>query len=156
MGARVSSEIDTLSFSPGYQYDLIRRNRGYLAIATQVYLLNTKASLAGTASVNGVSITRTASGSFFAPCPVTGLQGRLYWLRSSRRLSVDGSAQGMTFFGYGNLVTARGTFGVAMSRHWNLLMGYQMGTRLSIHGDTNRIGIRLVQKGPVVGLETSW
>jgi hypothetical protein len=31
-----------------------------------------------------------------------------------------------------------------------------MGIRLSIHGGSNQIDVRLTQKGPVAGIEGSW
>jgi hypothetical protein len=31
-----------------------------------------------------------------------------------------------------------------------------MGTRLKINDNKNRIGVRLTQKGPIVGVEVSW
>jgi hypothetical protein len=155
VGTRASSDIKSLAFSPGYQWDFIRRDRGYLALATQIYLLNTKATLNGTVLVNGETATRSASGSFFAPLPVFGPHGRWYPLNSDR-LSLEGLVNGMYFFGYGDFYSARGTVDVGLSRHWKAIAGYQMGTRLSIHGGSDNIGIRLTQKGPVVGIEGSW
>jgi len=156
VGAKVSANIQSLSFSPGYQYDIIRRNSGYLGLATQVFLLNTKASLTGTGTVNGVSATRTASGSVFSPLPALGPRAMWYPLRESSRLSLDGYVMGMYFFGYGDFITAQARLGVAIHRHWTVRVGYQMGNYLDIHGGSNQIGMRFVQKGPVAGLEASW
>jgi hypothetical protein len=156
VGAQVSASIQSLSFSPGYQYDIIRGNRGYLGIATQIFLLNTKATLKGVGSVNGVSATRSASGSTFDPLPALGPRGRWYPLPNSSRLSLDGYAQGMYFFGYGDFATAQMRLGVEIHRHWTVRAGYQLGTLLDIHGSSNQIGLRLIQKGPVAGIEASW
>lgn len=155
VGTSVAAEIKSLSIAPGYQYDIIRRNRMSLSIATQVYLLNTSADLSGTVTVSGQSEIRKASGSIFAPLPIIGPRVRWYPLHTGR-LAVDGTFQGMSFFGYGNFMTARGTADVALSRHWRLNLGYQMGTRLKIDTGTNEIGIRLTQKGPIAGFEASW
>ena len=154
-GTSVAANIKSLSFAPGYQYDIIRRNRISLSIATQVYLLDTSADLSGTVIVNGQSEIKKASGSVFAPLPVIGPRVRWYPLHTGR-LAVDGTFQGMSFFGYGNFITARGTADIALSRHWRLNLGYQMGTRLRIDTGTNEIGIRLTQKGPIAGFEVSW
>jgi hypothetical protein len=70
VGTRVTSDLRSLSFAPGYQWDFIRRNRGCVALAVQFYMLDTKATLTGTVHVNGQAATRSASGSFFAPLPV--------------------------------------------------------------------------------------
>jgi hypothetical protein len=154
-GTTVSSDIRSLSFAPGYQWDFIRRDRGYVALETVFEMLDTKATLTGAASVNGQSATRSSSGSFFAPLPVIGLHARGYPLHSDR-LMLEGYFNGMYFFGYGDFYSARGVGGISLSHHWRAIAGYQMGTRLSIHGGSNNIGIRLTQKGPVVGIEGSW
>ena len=98
---------------------------------------------------------RSSSGSFLAPLPVVGPHVRWYPV-DSERLSLEGYVNGMYFFGYGDFYSARGLAGIGLSHHWKGIAGYQMGTRLSIHGGSNNIGIRLTQKGPVVGLEGSW
>ena len=155
VGTQATADIRSFSFAPGYQWDFIRRNRGYVALITQFYLLDSKASVTGTVEVNGQSASRTASGSFLAPLPVIGLHARGYPLHSER-LALDGSFNGMYFFGYGDFYSARGIVSVGITRHWRAAAGYQMGTRLSIHGGSDNIGIRLTQKGPVVGIEGSW
>ena len=155
VGTSVAADIKALAFAPGYQYDVVRRNRISFSIATQLYLLNTSADLTGTAAVNSQSATRTASGSIFAPLPVLGPRVRWYPLQSGR-LAVEGGFQGMSFFGYGHFITARGTANIALSRHWRLDFGYQMGTRLKINDGRNRIGVQLTQKGPIAGFEASW
>ena len=155
IGKEASANIKSLAFAPGYQYDIIRRNRISLSIAIQVYLMKTSADLTGTTTVNGQAQTKTASGSFFAPLPIVGPRVRWYpW--QSGRLAMEGSFQGMSFFGYGNFMTARGMGDISLSRHWRVNLGYQMGTRLRIDTGTNEIGIRLTQKGPIAGLEASW
>lgn len=155
VGTRASAEIKSLAFAPGYQYDIIRRNRIILSFTTQVYLLSTRAKLSGTASVNGQAQTKVASGSFFAPLPVLGPRIRWYPMHSGR-LAVDDAYQGMSFFGYGNFMSARGSGDVSLTRHLRLNLGYQMATRLRIDTGTNEIGIRLTQKGPIAGFEASW
>lgn len=155
VGASVSADITSLAFAPGYEYDIIRRNHIAFSIVTQCYLVHTSATLKGTANVNGESQFREAKGSVFAPLPVVGPHARWYPLRSGR-LAIDSSIQGMSFFGYGNFITAKGTGDILLSRHWRANLGYQMGTRLRIEGGTNQVGIRLTQKGPIAGFEASW
>ena len=155
VGTEAGADIKSLAFAPGYQYDIIRRNRISLSIAIQVYLMKTSADLTGTVTVNGQAEKKTASGSFFAPLPILGPRVRWYPLHSER-LALDGSFQGMSFFGYGNFMTALGTGDIALSPHWRVRLGYQMGTRLRIDTGTNEIGVRLTQKGPIAGFQTSW
>jgi hypothetical protein len=156
VGVAVDTEIRSLMFSPGYQWDFIRRKQWYLALGTQVNLLDTSAKITGTASVNGQSATRTAKGSVFAPLPVIGPRARWFPIHDSRRLDLDGILQGMYFFGYGDFYAARANADIAFSRHWDFTAGYQLGTRLSIHGSSDQIGVRLTQKGPVAGVMASW
>lgn len=155
VGTSASADIKSLAFAPGYQYDIIRRNRISISFATQFYLIWTKATLSGTATVNGQSQSRTASGSLLAPLPILGPRARWYPMHSGR-LALEGDVLGMYFFGYGNFLTARGTGDISLSRHWRLNLGYQMGTRLRIEGGSNQLAIRLTQKGPIAGFEASW
>src|SRR4051812_18466474 len=52
VGAKVTADINSLSFAPGYQWDFLRRRQGYLALATACNLLNTSAKLKGEVIVN--------------------------------------------------------------------------------------------------------
>jgi hypothetical protein len=154
VGTQASSDIRSFSFAPGYQWDFIRRNRGYVGLETQLNLLDSTATVTGTVVVNDQNATRTASGSFFAPLPVIGIHARGYPMQSGR-LAVEGLVNGMYFFGYGDFYSARGFASVGITRRFRAIAGYQLGTRLSIHGGSDNIGTRLTQKGAVVGLEYS-
>jgi len=156
IGASVNANIKSLAFAPGYQYDIIRRNQGYLAFVAQVNLLKTSATLKATGTLDNESATGTASGSIFAPLPVVGTRVRWYPIPDSNRFALDGGVQGMYFFGYGDFLSANGAAIIKLKSRLNLRLGYQMGTRLTIHGSDNTIGIRLMQKGPVAGIEMSW
>jgi hypothetical protein len=155
-GSTVSTSINSNAYVPGYQYDIIRRNHGYLAGTAQMELLDTSASIEGTVTVNGQTQTQTASGSFFAPLPIIGTHGMWYPMSKSDRVSLEGILTGMYFFGYGNFIAARGNVGFGLSKHWRTELGYQMGSRLSIHGTTDNIGLRLTQKGPTAGIAVHW
>lgn len=155
-GARVSADLDTLSITPGYQYDIIRRNHGYLGIVADLNMLKTTGKLTGTGTINNLTETRTASGSVFAPMPIVGAKGRWYPLHDSNRLSLESSFSGMYFFGYGNFVYSQDTVQLKLYKDLNLKAGYQLGTRFSIQGKNDNVGLRLTQQGPVAGLEASW
>jgi hypothetical protein len=156
VGTQVTVDINTFSIAPGYQYDFIRRDHGYLGGVVQMNLVNVNSSLSGVGVINGVMGNRKVSGSVFAPLPNIGPTGRWYPLHDSDRIALDGYIQGMYFFGYGDFITARGMATVKFHPHWNFLAGYEMGTNLSVHGTTNNIGVRLTQKGPIAGIEASW
>jgi hypothetical protein len=69
---------------------------------------------------------------------------------------LEGSVRGLSFFGYGNFVTARANVGVGVTDHLAIRAGYEMGSRLSIHGTSDQIAINLTHKGPTAGIEYSW
>lgn len=156
VGTAATADLHSFSFSPGYQFDFIHRDHGYLGLAVQFYVIDTRGSITGTVVVNGQSQTATSSGSVIAPLPAIGPRVRWYPLRKSNRLSLDSFVQGMYFFGYGDFWSARGTVDVALTHHLRIAGGYQLGTRLSIHGGSNQLGIRLTQQGPVAGIEGTW
>ena len=156
VGAQVSANIKSLNFTPGYQYDIIRRNHGYLGLEVDVNLLDTEATLKLAGNVNGQGGAVSASKSLLAPLPALGPTGRWYPLHNSNRLSLEGAVAGMSFFGYGNFVTARAKVGVNVTNQLALRAGYELGSRLNIHGSSSEIAIRRTQKGPTVGIEYSW
>jgi hypothetical protein len=156
VGAKVSTDVHSFLYAPGYQWDFIRRKQGYVALGAGMNLLDTSATITGTATVNGQSAERTAKGSVIAPIPVVGPRARWFPIHDSRRFDVDGAVQGMYLFGYGDFWSGRAMADIAFARHWYFSAGYQLGTRLSVHGGDNQIGLRLTQKGPVAGVEASW
>src|SRR5579862_885811 len=156
LGAQVSASVDALNIAPGYQYDLLRRDHGFLGLEVDVNLIRTKASLALAGSVNGVGGIASGSRTIWAPLPAVGPVFRWYPLHDSSRLSIAGSVRAMSFFGYGNFVSARGDVGVGLTQHLNVRGGYEMGSRLSIHGTSDQIAVKLTHRGPTAGLEYAW
>jgi hypothetical protein len=157
-GLTTSSSLNTLAVAPGYQYDFIRRKRGHLGAAVQIDFFNTTAKISAAAQVTGDGVHHdavSASGSLLAPIPVAGPQFRFY-VTNSPRVFIDGSVLGMYLFGYGNFVSATGDVGVTLSKHFAVLAGYQLGSHLVVNNSHDRIGLRLVQKGAVVGLQASF
>lgn len=157
-GLTTSSSLNTLAVAPGYQYDFIRRKRGHLGVAVQMDLFNTTAKISAAAQVTGDGVhhaATSASGSLLAPIPVAGPTFRLY-LTDSPRLFVQGNVLGMYLFGYGNFVSTIGNVGFTLSKHFAILAGYQLGQHLVVNNTHDRVGLRLTQKGAVVGLETSF
>lgn len=156
IGTQVKAQLKTLSFMPGYQYDFIRADGGYLGLEADFDLIDTETSLSSEASVNGEQAAKSSSSTFFAPIPLVGLTGRWYPMQSSNRLSVEGSVRGMYFFGYGNMLTARASLGAELVKGLVLRGGYQMGSRLSFHGTADELAIRTTHTGPTAGIEYSW
>jgi len=106
-GLTAKANLSAPVIARGYQYDFIRRKRGYFGGAIQINPFNASASLSAAAQVTGSGIQQAAiSGkqSLLAPIPVAGPVGRLY-LTNSPRVFVDGNVYGMYLFGYGNFVS---------------------------------------------------
>jgi len=156
VGARVTANVNILNVAPGYQYDIIRRDHGYLGLEVDVNVVHTKASLALAGSVNAAGGSVAGTKTLWAPLPAVGPVFRWYPLHDSNRLSLAGSVRAMDFFGYGYFETARAEVGVGLTQGWNVRAGYEMGSRLSIHGTSDQIAVKLTHKGPTAGIEYSW
>ncbi len=156
VGAQASLDVHTLNIAPGYQYDIIRRDHGFLGLEVDFNLIRTFGKLSGSATVGGSGAAASASRTIWAPLPAVGPVFRWYPLHDSNRLSIAGSLRGMPFFGYGNFITARGDVGVGLTRHLNVRVGYEMGSRLSIHGTSDQIAVKSTHRGPTAGLEFEW
>jgi hypothetical protein len=149
-GSSVTGQLRNYSFAPGYRYDIIHRPSGHLGIIVQFNLLDIKASITGTVVQPGQSTVATSSGTLFAPLPVAGPDGRIYFARN--RVYVDGNLKGMYFFGYGNFISTAVKVGVRLGHHVDVTGGYELGSHLAIHGTSNRLDIRQTQRGPTAGL----
>jgi hypothetical protein len=156
VGAHVAASVDALNIAPGYQYDIIRRDHGFVGLEADFNLIRTKASLALAGSVNEAGGSVSGSKTLWAPLPAVGPVFRWYPLHDSNRIAIEGSARGLSFFGYGNFVAARGAVDIGVMPHLALRAGYQVGSRLSIHGTSDQIAVHLTHKGPTAGIEYSW
>jgi hypothetical protein len=159
-GLRTHSELDASAYGFGYQYDIVRRKHGHFGIAALVNLIDLYASINAEAQVTGDGVHHgavTASTSRFTPLPIAGPDFRVF-LTNSEHLYLDGHIYGMYFFGYGNFVSAASAVGFNFNRHFGLKAGYQVGSRLVITNnvETDRIGLRFTQQGPVAGLQISF
>lgn len=161
-GAVVSSEIKNQIWAPGYEYDIMRNERGHLGIPVQINLMNVSAKLNGQGVIinpdtgESVSGQYATKGSVFAPLPVAGPEFKYLFIKNSDKYFVDGFLKGMYFFGYGNFISTRGEFGVNPWKGLEATVGYQMGSRLAVHGTSSRLDIRFTQQGLVAGLGYKW
>jgi hypothetical protein len=157
----VQGKLSSPMYSLGYQYDIIRRRRGHFGLAAQFNIFDSHASINAAAQVIGTTGVRqqavSASASMIAPIPVVGPEFR-YYLTNSPRLFIEGYAIGMYFFGYGNYASGLGTLGFSVNRHLSINAGYGLASRLEVKNkaSSNRIGIDLTQRGPLVGVEFSF
>lgn len=158
VGLRTDGKLQFVTYAPGYQYDIFRRRRWHLGIAVQINLADTTGTLNASAQVTGTGVhysAVTARGSLLAPLPAIGPEFRVY-LTNSPRLFVEGRFNGMYFFGYGNFLSTFDDVGFSITKHISINAGYGLGSRLRINNESNRIGIRLTQKGPFVGAQFSF
>jgi len=156
VGVEASASLRTWNVAPGYEYDIIRRDHGFLGLEVDVNLIDTRAALSAAANLNLEQAAVSGSRSLFAPLPAVGPVFRWYPLHDSNRLSIDGSVRGMPFFGYGNYVSAQGGLNIGLTKRLMLRGGYQMGSRLSVHGTADQIAVKLTHSGPTAGLEYSF
>lgn len=158
VGAIATGNLESLIFTPGYQYDFIRRKRGHLGVQVQVNIIDVTGRLSAAAQVvNGVPHAATfSSGNLRVPLPVAGPEGRFYLIPNSGRLFVDANILGMYFFGYGNYISSQGTLGLTLTRNLAVRGGYQLASRLDVNTRTQRLGVTLSQKGALAGLEISF
>jgi len=160
IGARVNADIKSLIFTPGYQWDFLRKKSGWLALLVNCNLADTTATLKLSGSVSGggtgASASQQSSGSLFAPLPAVGPSFQWYPIPDNSRLYIDGSFTGMSFFGYGNFMSGNAVLGFPITPHWDARAGYLWGSRLKIDDSNSNISLRLVQKGPLFGVEYHW
>lgn len=160
IGAQTSASIRSLIFSPGYEYDFFRLRQGSLGFVVNANLVYTSATLKASGSISSggspATGTESASGSLFAPLPAIGPTFRWYPVPNFNRFYLDGALTGMSFFGYGNFISGNAVLGIPLGHHWDARAGYLLGSRLKITGSSDRIAIRLTQKGPVFGVEYHW
>lgn len=158
VGAATRAELQSVVYAPGYQYDIIRRHRGHIGVAVQFNLYNTTGTFSAAAQVTsgGVHQAETVSrASLKAPIPVAGPEYRLY-LTKSNRLFVEGNANGMYFFGYGNYFSTTNDLGLSLFKHFSVNAGYAIGSHLRVNDGRNRVGLELNQRGPIVGAQVSF
>ena len=157
VGLNASARLKTNAFAFGYQYDILRRRRGSLGIRVQIDLFDIEGVLSSAAQISNGTLhaSQRSQGALRAPLPVAGPTARFYLIPNSRRLFVTGQVFGMYFFGYGNFLSTFDTLGFTVTRHFGIRGGYQLAQRLTINNKSNRIGLDLVQQGPVAGFEFS-
>jgi hypothetical protein len=154
-GLVTHAQLSAPLYAPGYQYDIIRRKRGHLGVAVQIDPFDAKATMNAAAQVTGDGVQHaavSAKGSLLAPIPEAGPDFR-YYLTNSLRLYVEGNVLGMYLFGHGNFVSAADDVAFTLTRHMSVNAGYQLGSHLVVNNSSSsdRIGIHLTQKGPIVG-----
>jgi len=157
VGATAKGQLGATLYSPGYQYDILRNKHGHLGIAGQINIFHTTGKISAAAQVTGAGIHQAAassSASVLAPIPAGGPEFRLYLLKS--RLFIDGNGYGMYFLGYGNYFSTVDYLGVKVSRFMSINAGYAIGSHLRINNSANRVGLDLVQKGPLAGIQVSF
>ena len=160
VGAKANADVRSLIITPCYQYDIFRRRTWSLGFQANLNVIYTDASLKLVGTVSGPggsgSGSQERTGTFFAPLPAIGPVFHWYPVPSRSRIYVTGAITGMSFFGYGNFYSGNAVLGIPVSRSLDIRAGYLLGSRLKITGSNDQIGLRLTQKGPVVGVEYHW
>jgi hypothetical protein len=158
VGAAAKATLQATAYTPGYQYDILRRKRGHLGIGAQINIFRTSGKISAAAQITGTGVhqaSSSSSASLLAPLPVVGPEFRLY-LTNSPRLFINGQVFGMYFFGYGNYISTVDYVGLSLTKYLSINGGYALGSRLKVNDTSNRVGINLVQKGPIAGIDVSF
>jgi len=158
VGATARGELQATLYAPGYQYDILRGSRGHLGIGVQLDIFNTRGSISTAAQITSTGVHQAAASSnasLLAPLPVVGSEFRLY-LTKSPRVFLNGQVYGMYFGGYGHFLSTLDYLGVAVSKTVSINAGYAIGSQLRVNVNSDRAGLRLVQKGPIVGVDWSF
>ena len=158
VGATAKGTLQATVYTPGYQYDIIRRKRGHLGVGAQVNIFNTSGKISAAAQITGAGMQQAAvssRASLLAPLPVIGPEFRLY-VTNSPRLFINGQVFGMYFFGYGYYASTVDFVGLSITKNLSINGGYAYASRLRITDTSNRVGLNLTQKGPVAGIEVSF
>jgi hypothetical protein len=159
-GLVTQSSLNSPLYILGYQYDIIRRRRGHLGIGPRFHVFDTHASISAAAQITGTGVrsgAESASASMVVPLPLVGPEGRFY-LTNSPRLFIEGNIYGMYLGGYGSYYSSSGDLGFSFTRHLSISAGYALASRLDVHNkaSSDRIGLTLTQRGPLVGLQLSF
>ena len=155
--ATTKGELQAIAYGLGYQYDILRGQRGHLGLGAQLTIFDITGTIRSAAQVTSTGVQQAASSSnasLLAPLPLPTLEFRLYLLKS--RLYVNSTNAGFYFFGYGNYFSTIDYLGLAISKNFSINGGYAVGSRLRVNTSTNRVGTNLVQKGPIAGVEISF
>jgi hypothetical protein len=155
-GLVITGNFKANVYAVGYQYDFIRRKWGHIGVAAQVNFYDTSVSLDAIAQGSGEipHAAMIATDSLLAPLPVAGPDIRFYF---HPRFFITGNLLGMYFFGYGNYISTIDTVGAELIKNrLSARAGYSFALRLSINRSSDRMGIDLTQRAPVVGLELSF
>lgn len=156
VGAISRGQLHAVVYAPGYQYDIIRRKRGHLGIGAQINIFNTSGKISAAAQVTAAGIHQAAassSASLLAPIPAVGPEFRLYM---TSRLFINGQGYGMYLGGYGNYFSTVDYLGLAISKNLSINGGYAIGSHLRVNNSPNRVGLDLIQKGPIAGVDVSF
>jgi hypothetical protein len=158
VGATARGQLQSTVYAPGYQYDILRGSRGHLGIGAQIDIFNTTGTISSAAQITSTGVHQAATSSnasLLAPIPVVGPEFRVY-LTKSARMFVNGQVYGMYLGGYGHFLSTLDYLGVAVSKSLSINAGYAIGSQLRVNVNSDRAGLRLVQKGPIVGLDVSF
>jgi hypothetical protein len=157
-GETATGSLRSVLYSPGYQYDFIRRKQGSFGLQFQVNIIDLTGKLSAAAQVNN-GVARSAaisSASLRVPLPVGGPTVRLYLIPKSSRLFVEANLLGMYFFGYGDYISSQGTLGLTLTRNLALRGGYTLASRFNVNTKADQLGVSLSQHGAIAGLEISF
>jgi hypothetical protein len=139
---RVASTADLDYFFAGYQFDVISRPAGHLALEAGGAYLN------ATGAITSQSTSVTESKSVTVGLPLAGIAFRAFPVRGTFNVEINGEVKGMNFGPYGHYIQA--TANVGIGRGPVLIEGGYRFVNADIRGTNGRNAVTPEFRGPLV------
>ena len=143
---RITSNVEITYFFGGSQYDFVHRPRGHAGLLAGVGYMD------ASAAAQLVALGAAATASARVPYPLVGGEFRVFPIRASHLLSLEGEVKGMSFGDYGRYLDASFQAGLGLGRHLSLLAGYRV-LDADVHTRDRSQGVEPRFRGPTVSLQ---
>ena len=144
---QVFSKVSTDIFAGEYQYDVVNNNNGHVGISAGI------AYLGGTARVNVVGRQATvATEEGKAPIPLVGSEFRIFPMRETELLNVNGAVKGAPLGSYGHYIQVNLNLGVAIAKSLRFQIGFSR-VDFDAHVKDRTKGFDMRFSGPVFSLQ---
>ncbi len=141
---KIHSEASINYFFGGYQYDLVRRDRGYLELVAGVAYFGAS-----------VDVQRQQFGSATEdrklPLPIAGVKFRIFPFHGDT-FNINGEVKGMSYGGFGRYIQPNVNATLAVSRHVRLQAGFNL-VDADAHTSDELKGFKMRFAGPIFSVQ---
>ncbi len=145
-GEALTTRANVNYFFGGYQYDFVNRERGHFGVLGGLSYFHSRIRLESSPVVRVASDTRSL------PLPLAGAGFRVYPLRASNLLNINGDFKGMSLGSYGHYAQGSINAGIGIGRRITLQVGYAL-LDLDLHDKPGTRAVELRFKGPIFSLQ---